>query len=139
MYGVVFNLGNQLMVFGQNNKLVKHPTVDSRKIVTSYSEYSDSSNQVIYSFKSVNLVDSLELYEFLHQEMPNVELKKVLKINKSTVLFASNQGLIKVNYKLQKYIKNIDDNDFFESTSLRVRRKILEGDKGKLYMLGYPS
>jgi hypothetical protein len=138
-YGIVFNLSNKLMVFDGKNNLTQHPEIEAGQIVTSFSEYADGSSQVIFDVKRVNVSDSLSFYEFLHLEMPNVELKKMLKINERTVLFASNQGLVKVNYKFQKYIKNIDDNDFFESKSIRVRRKILEGDKGKFYMMGYPA
>lgn len=138
-YGVVFNLSNKLMVFGPNNSLAKYPVVETGKIVSSYSENSDGSSKVIFDVKRVNISDSLTFYDYLHREMPNVELKKLLKVNENTLLFASNQGLIKINYKIQKNIKHIDDNDFFESKSLRVRRKILEGDKGKFYLLGYPA
>ena len=138
-YGVVFNLSNKLNVFGPNNSLILYSGVESGKIVSSYSENSDGSSKVIFDVKRVNISDSLSFYDFLHREMPNVELKKLLKINENTLLFATNQGLIKINYKIQKNINCVDDNDFFESKSLRVRRKILEGDKGKFYLLGYPA
>ena len=138
-YGIVLNMCNRLMVLDQNNDLKNHPEVESSKIVTSYSEYSDGTNQVIYQFRIINLSDSLSFYSYIQREIPNVELKKILNVNEKTILIASNQGLIKITYNSQKYIENIDDNKFFNSEGLRVRRKILEGDKGNFYMLGYPS
>jgi anti-sigma regulatory factor (Ser/Thr protein kinase) len=138
-YGIVLNMSDRLMVFDQNNNLKPYPNVDMREIVTSYSEDFESSQQIIYAFRSVNIPDSLSFYNFIQREIPNVELKQILKINPTTILIASNQGLIKINYNKLNYSKHIDDNSFFKTSTLRVRRKIIEGDKDKFYMLGYPS
>ena len=138
-YGIVLNMCDRLMIFDQNNNLKSCPNVDVREIVTSYSEYTENSQEIIYSFRSVNLPDSLSFYNFIQREIPNVELRKILRINATTILIASNQGLIKINYTNQNYFESIDDNSFFKTSILRVRRKIIEGDKGKFYMLGYPS
>ena len=69
--------------------------------------------------------------------LTNYELRKLLAVDSSNVLLCTNQGLIHVNLR-PKAIDRIDDNTERGSEPIRIRRKILEGEKGTLYLTGHP-
>lgn len=67
----------------------------------------------------------------------NLELKNILTLDDDNIFIGTNQGLLKIRLKTEGN-RTIDDNIVHSQTTLRIRRKILETDDGKLILTGHP-
>lgn len=69
--------------------------------------------------------------------LTNVELRKFLLMDTSHILVSTNQGLLQVNLSPEA-VERIDDNVEDDPRYIRIRRRIVEGEKGRLFLTGNP-
>lgn len=137
-YDVVYFSGKIAYRIDPYNKFKTTKIFESKNWLTFYDEDKEGKQIHIENFKIPNYIyDNICIYLNLEYD-ENYELKKIIRINKNCLLVTTNQGLLKIGVK-PIFSTKLDDLFEYERPTINVRRKIIEGDKGELYLLGYPS
>lgn len=76
--------------------------------------------------------------EVFNRILPGVDIRRLLIINNGDLLLATNQGL-KLIKKYPEEINTVNDIEFSNFSSPRVRRAIIETGRDERLLLGYPG
>lgn len=137
-HGIIYFSGKNAYKINPENKFKISKIFESKNLINFYDEDKEGEQIFIENYKISNYIDN-KISTYLELENDeNYELKKIIRTNKNCLFITTNQGLLKIGVK-PIFSKKLNDNFKYEKPVIIVRRKIIEGEDGELFLLGYPS
>ena len=137
-HGIIYFSGKNAYKINPENKFKISKIFESKNLINFYDEDKEGEQIYIENFKIPNYIyDKTSIYLNLEYD-ENYELKKIIRTKKNCFFVTTNQGLLMIGVK-PIFSKKINDQFKYEKPIISVRRKIIEGENGELFLLGYPS
>ena len=135
-YGIIHHNGYLVRIL-RNDVIVDHPEFKGNRKISFFQE--DESGLAIYieNYRTLFVKNKQAYLGLTFGESDNFQLKQICRINKSCLLIASNQGVVKISVN-PALIESVDDYNLSKENEIIVRRSILERE-GKRYFLSYPN
>jgi ligand-binding sensor domain-containing protein len=136
-YGLVYNSEDSVYVVDDKDKFRVHPGMMDFKNVNYFKE--DIKGMPLFiknNLAHYSINDKLIVQYF--ENIQNIELRSILRLNDNSFVIGTNQGLILLGYH-KEISHSIPDYNPKSNNEIRVRRKIVEDKNGHLYFLGYPG
>jgi hypothetical protein len=135
---IVYFTGRKVFSINPDANYLTAQISEYSNALTYYSEDYDGNPLYIENFKIPVCIINNVLSLLVVEDDLNYEISKIIRVHKNCFFMATNQGIIKIELKIALSNK-IDDFINAESNLVRVRRKIIEGENGELFLLGYPT
>ena len=120
----------------RNNKIIFHPDFIKKRLITYFSEEPDGRIMYIEKNKIPYVIMNQTVMALFSNENKNLLYRSICRISESSILIATNQGLIKIE-KTPALSRQINDFTLDDSPKLLIRRKIIQY-QNKVFYTGAP-
>jgi signal transduction histidine kinase len=135
---VIFHTGKKLHKLTRDS-LVEYEKITGKNInITYFNNVNEKAISYIINYNTPYFMQGDTVAPFRFMEMKNTEFRLIYQPDRNSALIGTNQGIVHVR-SMQKIITQIDDSKSFRHPDTRVRRKIIETQKGSLLLTGYPN
>lgn len=128
----------QLYEIDKNDQFVKSNYIKNNENISFLLPISDTEKIIVKSRKKLYLENDDELVQFNLSKTKNYEINTAIYLSPNSIIFGTNQGVIKV-LNIDKKAISFLDTAVQSPEYINIRRKIIPYNKDELLLFGFPK